>query len=116
WLDAAELAREDDRRGVVAFRLGEDLATERGRLPVRALQLERLGAERLQAAPLARRHRGTRGDEPRQHLRLELRLERVERGAERAPRDGAVPPLEEREQEVERDEPVALREAELRRG
>ena len=113
---AAHLAREDDRRRVVAARLAQEVLAERlGRGEVAGL-LEALGPQRDEPAPLARRRGRTGGDELLERGRVEARLERVQRDAQRPPRDGAALPLQEREQELERAEAVARLEAQRARG
>src|SRR5262249_13196869 len=114
--EVAELAREDDRGRVVPLGLRQDVSAEARSLGRRALALEGLGAEGQEAAPLPRRHGGPRGDQLLKRGRIELRLERVEGGAESAPSDRTLLSLEEREEEVERADAVALREAQPPRG
>src|SRR5262249_19540239 len=73
--EVAELAREHDRGGVVPLGLGQDVAALSRGLAGGALALEGLGAEREEAAPLARRHGRARRDQLLQRGRVELRLE-----------------------------------------
>ncbi len=113
---AAHLAREHDRRGVVAPGLAEDLLAKRRRARRVTGLVERLGAQGEEAAPLPRRRGRPRGHEARQGRRVDARLERVERDAERAPRDGAALPLQQGKQQVERAGTVAAFEPESAGG
>src|ERR1035441_5488938 len=79
-------------------RLAEDLLAKRRRARRVTGLVESLGAQGEEAAPLARCRRRPRGHEVRQSRRVEARLERIERDAERAPRDGAPLPLEQGQQ------------------
>ena len=88
----------------------------RGGLLDGSFPVEPLGAEGLEAPPLAGRRLRLRGDEAREGDRVEAGLEGVERDAEGAAGDGAFLPLEEREEELEGAEAVALLEAEARGG
>ena len=111
-----QLSRHQGRRGVVAPRLGEEGEPEGGGLPGRPFPLERLGPERLEPPSFARRRPGPGGDEAREGHGVEPGLERVEGCPQRAPGDGPLLPLEEREEELESAEPVPLLEAQARGG
>ena len=97
-------------------RLAENLFAERSGFLAGAAFVQRLGAQRHEAAPLARGGGRPGGDELLQDRGVELRLEGVERDAEGAAGDGAALPLQEREEELQRAEPVALLEFQARGG
>ena len=111
-----QLPGEERRGGVVAPRLGQEGVAERGGLLDGPFPLETLGPERLEAAPFAGRRLRLRGDEAREGDRVEAGLEGVERGAQGAAGDGPFLPLEERVEELQGAEAVALLEAEARGG
>ena len=111
-----QLPGEERRRGVVAPRLGQEGVAERGGLLDGPFPLETLGPEGLEAAPFAGRRLRLRGDESREGDRVEAGLEGVERGAQGAAGDGPLLPLEERVEELQGAEAVALLEAESRGG